>query len=74
MLDITLFWRDKNFEGRGYANNIWLHIYPEKKEYNMYTTPYCNIGETVVEVMRKSDIKDMVAYLESMGFSRQLNS
>lgn len=39
MLDITLFWRDKNFEGRGYANNIWLHIYPEKKEYNMYTTP-----------------------------------
>lgn len=75
MLEITLFWEDKNWKGRGYANNIWLHIYPEKKEYYMYTTPYCNIAsENVVEVMRKSDIKDMVAYLESMGFSRQLNS
>lgn len=68
-LKITLFWEDKNWRGRGYANNLWLRIYPEKKSYKTYNSYCCDTGSLeVVTVKRKSDIKDMIKYLNLHGY------
>ncbi len=68
-LKITLFWEDKNWHDRCYANNLWLHIYPEKKSYKTYTSMYCDTGSLeVVVAKRKSDIEDMIKYLSFHGY------
>lgn len=68
-LKITLFWEDKNWRGRGYANNVWLHIYPERMTYETYTSYCCDTeGLGVVTVKRKSDIVDMIKYLGLRGY------
>lgn len=73
-LKITLFWEDKNWHDRGYASNLWLHIYPEKKFYKTYESCYCDTGSLeVVTVKRKSDIEDMIKYLNSHGYIKGSN-
>lgn len=69
-MEIKMFWRDQNWENRGYANHIWLHIYPDEREYQNVVTPYCDIsgGMNIVEVKRKSDIEDMIKYLEGWDY------
>lgn len=62
---IVLFYRDKNWKERGYANHIWLSIYPESKTYQKVVTMYEDIGSNnVVEIKRKSDVADMIEYLK----------
>ena len=62
---IVLFYRDKNWKERGYANHIWLSIYPESKTYQKVVTMYEDIGSNnVAEIKRKSDVADMIEYLK----------
>ena len=66
---IILFYQDENWQQRGEAHNIWLHIYPEKKEYEKIVSPYCDIRSmNIVEVKRKSDIEDLINYLSREGY------
>lgn len=73
-LKITLFWEDKNWRDRGYANNLWLHIYPEKKSYKTYESCYCGTDSLeIITVKRKSDIEDMIKYLNFHGYIKESN-
>lgn len=63
-MEIVMFWRDKHWQSKGSAENVWLHIYPDTGEYDMYVGMYQDIrNPNIVEVVRKSDINDMVRYL-----------
>ncbi len=69
---ITMFWEDKKWDRRkdGEARNMWLHIYPEKKMYEAYTSPYCDIrNRNIVEVVRKKDIESLLEYLGAQGYT-----
>lgn len=71
-MEIIMFWRDKNWIRRGYANHIWLNINPESKTYRKVVTMYENIGcNNAVEIKRKSDINDMIAYLNANGYKEE---
>ena len=34
MTRIVLYYADKNWQARGHANNVWLNIYPDTKNYS----------------------------------------
>lgn len=72
MIRIVLYYADKNWQERGYANNVWLNIYPDTKKYSKVVTMCCDIGrENITEVKRKSDINDMVNYLKANGYTEK---
>ena len=63
-MEIILFWEDKNWKERGYANNVWLYIYPDDGEYQKVISFGCDITrKNVIEVTRKTDIENMIRYL-----------
>lgn len=72
-MEIILYWADKNWQKRrGCANNIWLHIYPDTREYKKTISMYCDIGRiNVVEVKRKSEIEDMIKYLDGWDYKKK---
>ena len=72
MTRIVLYYADKNWQVRGYANNVWLNIYPDTKNFSKVITMYSDIGQVnIIEVKRKSDINDMVNYLKANGYTEK---
>ncbi len=70
MTRIVLYYADKNWRERGYANNVWLNIYPDTKNFSKIVTMYSDIGQVnIVEVKRKADINDMINYLKAQGYT-----
>lgn len=68
-MKISLVWIDKKWKHKGIAENVWLNIYPDTKGYRKFTTPFINTdANNTVEVVRKSDIDDMIKHLESKGY------
>jgi hypothetical protein len=68
-MQIHLYWQDKNWEDRGYANNYNLIVYMEDKTYKVYTNPYYDYNMIYdIEVKRKSDITDYIEYLKDNGY------
>lgn len=66
---LHLFWIDKKWKERGYANNYNLIIDIEKKVYMVYTNSYYDYNkEYDIEVKKKSDIVEYVEYLKKHGF------
>ena len=72
MTRIVLYYADKNWQARGYANNVWLNIYPDTKNYSKVVTMWSDTERSnIVEVKRKSDINDMVDYLKANGYTEK---
>lgn len=66
---LHLFWIDKNWAERGYADNYNAIIDMEKKVYKVYTNPFYAYNRVEdIEVKRKSDITSYVNYLQENGF------
>lgn len=69
-MKLHLFWLDKNWEERGYANNYNLIIDMEKKIYKVYINSFYAYDRAEdIEVVRKSDITDYIEYLKENGFT-----
>lgn len=68
-MKLHLFWIDKNWAKRGYANNYNLIVDIKKKIYKVYTNSYYAYNrDEDIEVKRKSDITDYIEYLKKNGF------
>ena len=66
---LHLFWIDKKWEERGYANNYNLIVNMENKTYKVYVNSYIAYNKVEdIEVKRKSDIANYVKYLKENGF------
>ena len=71
-MKIDFFWEDRHWKQRGCANNVWLTIYPDEKEYRKTITPYCDTCmPNVIEVKRKLDIEEMISYLKGKGYREE---
>lgn len=67
---VMLFWEDKNWHKRGYANNVWLKVNTVNREYERtvtYSVPPVT-DNRILTVTRKSDIDGFVEHLRSMGY------
>jgi len=72
MTKIVMFWEDRNWQSKGAAENVWLNIFPEVKEYTLILSSYCDISsDNIVEVKRKSDIYSFVKYLQRQGYKEK---
>lgn len=68
-MKLHLFWIDKKWKERGYANNYNLIVDLKKKTYKVYTNSfYAYYKAEDIEVKNKSDITDYVDYLNKNGF------
>ena len=68
-MKIHLYWLDKNWQSRGYANNYNLIVDMEDKTYKTYTNSFCGYRYLDdIEVKKKSDIIDYIKYLKTNGF------
>ena len=66
---LHLFWIDKRWQERGYANNYNLIVDIEKKIYKVYINSfYAYNKQEDIEVKKKSDITDYIEYLKENGF------
>lgn len=66
---LHLFWIDKNWQERGYANNYNLIVDMENKTYKVYINSfYAYHRAEDIEVKKKSDITEYVEYLKENGF------
>lgn len=69
-MKIHLYWLDKNWHERGYANNYNLIVYMEDKTYKVYTNAFYDYRwPEDIEVKKKSDITDYIEYLKENGFT-----
>ena len=69
-MKIHLYWLDKNWQSRGYANNYNLIVDMEDKTYKTYTSVYCGYSSLEsVEVKRRCDIIGYMEYLKANGFT-----
>lgn len=69
-MKIHLYWLDKNWHGRGYANNYNLIVYTEDKTYKVYTNAFYDYRwPEDIEVKKKSDITDYIEYLKENAFT-----
>ena len=67
---LHLFWIDKRWRERGYANNYNLVVDMENKTYKVYVNAYYAYHRAEdIEVKKKSDITDYVEYLKENGFN-----
>ena len=67
---LHLFWIDKRWQERGYADNYNLVVDMENKTYKVYVNPfYAYHRAEDIEVKKKSDITDYVEYLKENGFT-----
>ena len=68
-MELHLFWIDKAWKNRGYANNYNLIVNFKKKTYKIYVNPFYAYNKAVdIEVKKKSDITKYIAYLKEHGF------
>lgn len=68
-MKIHLYWLDKNWQSRGYANNYNLIVDMENKTYKTYIDSFCGyICLSDIEVKRKLDITEYIKYLKMNGF------
>lgn len=68
-MKIHLFWIDRNWETKGYANNYNLVVDFEKKTYLVYQNPFYDYrGPEDIQVVKKSDIKNYIEHLKKEGF------
>ncbi len=66
---LHLFWIDKRWQERGYANNYNLIINMENKIYKVYTNSFYAYNRAEdIDVKKKSDITDYMEYLKENGF------
>ena len=66
---LHLYWIDKNWKKRGYANNYNLVINFKDKTYGAFTNSYCDyIFNRDIEVKRKTDIDEYIEYLKENGY------
>ena len=66
---LHLFWIDKRWQERGYANNYNLIVDIEKKIYKVYVNSFYAYNRAEdIEVKKKSDITDYIEYLKENGF------
>ena len=66
---LHLFWTDKRWQERGYANNYNLIVDMENKIYKVYVNSfYAYHRAEDIEVKRKSDILDYMEHLKKNGF------
>lgn len=66
---LHLFWIDKRWQERGYANNYNLIVDIGKKIYKVYINSfYVYNKQEDIEVKKKSDITDYIEYLKENGF------
>lgn len=66
---LHLFWIDKKWKEKGYADNYNLIVDMENKTYKAYVNAfygYCKPED--IEVKNKSDITDYIEYLKENGF------
>lgn len=71
---LHLFWIDKRWQERGYANNYNLVVDMENKTYKVYVNPfYAYHRAEDIEVKKKSDITDYMKYLKENGFTEVEN-
>jgi len=55
----------------GCVRNVWLTVDYEKKTYNKLVTPFSNTVSGVYELVRQSDIDDMINQLVKNGFTEE---
>jgi hypothetical protein len=69
IMRLHLFWIDKRWQERGYANNYNLIVDMENKIYKVYVNSfYAYHRAEDIEVKRKSDILDYMEHLKKNGF------
>ena len=69
-MDFHLYWLDKNWQGRGCANNFNLLVHNDTKTYETYINPFCGYrSDMSVEAVRRSDITDFIKHLERDGYT-----
>lgn len=72
MVEIKLFWRAKPTKAGRFPESLLLKIYPATKAYQKIADlPAVDMGVGYgndVEVKRRSDITDMIKYLEGEGY------
>jgi len=67
---LHLFWIDKKWQERGYANNYNLIVDMENKVYKVYVNSFYAYHRVEdIEVKKKSDITDYMGYLKENGFN-----
>jgi len=68
---LHLFWIDKRWQERGYANNYNLVVDMKNKIYKVYVNPFYAYNRAEdIEVKKKSDITDYMKYLKENGFKK----
>ncbi len=66
---LHLFWINKRWQERGYANNYNLIVNTENKIYKVYINSFYAYNRAEdIEVKNKSDITDYMKYLKENGF------
>lgn len=69
---IHLFWLDKNWQSRGYANNFNLVVNMKEKTYKVFVNSYYAYRRPEdIEVKKKSDVTDYIEYLKENGFKEE---
>lgn len=68
-MKLHLYWRDKNWERKGAADNYNLFVDMENKTYKIWVNSFYGYDSvSSIEVKRKSDIDEYVAYLKAHNF------
>ncbi len=66
---LHLFWIDKRWQERGYANNYNLIVNTENKIYKVYINSFYAYNRAEdIEVKKRSNITDYMKYLKENGF------
>lgn len=70
---LHLYWIDKNWKKRGYANNYNLLVDMKDKTYRIFVSPYYDYKLfTDIEVKRRTDIDEYIEYLKENEY-KELN-
>lgn len=67
-MKLHLFWIDKRWQERGYANNYNLIVDMENKTYKVFVNPFYAYHRPEDIEVKKSDITEYVEYLREKGF------
>lgn len=69
---LHLYWLENNWQKRGYAMNYNLVVDLEEKTFRTYTNSFYGYERPEdIEVKRKTDIFNYVAYLKECGFREE---
>lgn len=68
-MKLHIYWLDKNWQKRGYAENIHLYIDYNTKQFKKVVTYTNYTSDGSIEAVRKSDILDFIKLLQRDGFT-----